>query len=63
MRLRAHQASGIPRALCLEGGKFLAKLGRIAPREREGVFDVIASAAKQSIARGKEEWIASLRSQ
>jgi hypothetical protein len=35
-----------------EGGKFPAQLGRIAPRDREGVFEflnVIASEAKQSV--------------
>ena len=36
------RASGIPRALCFrEGGKFLAKLGRLAPRDREDVFAMI----------------------
>jgi hypothetical protein len=43
------RASGIPHAL-FGGERLHARLGRIAPRGREGVsgFDVIASAAKQS---------------
>jgi len=36
-RLRAHQAPGIPCALLLFEGDVSAELGRIAPREREGV--------------------------
>ena len=43
------RASGIPCALFLMGRELLANLGRIASREREGVFAVIASEAKQSI--------------
>jgi len=43
---------------------FMQRPGRDASRECEGVFTVIASAAKQSISpRAKKEWIASLRSQ
>ena len=42
-RLRVHRAPGIPHALCFQGGRFIANLGRIAPRDREGV-SVIASA-------------------
>jgi hypothetical protein len=33
----AGQASGLPRALCFEGGENPVKLGRSAPREREEV--------------------------
>jgi hypothetical protein len=36
-RPRVQRAPGIPCALALEGGKLIAKLGRIAPRECEGV--------------------------
>jgi hypothetical protein len=57
--------------------KFLAKLGRIAPREGEGVFAVIARSACDDLVRRSstseggsnpfflyaEKWIASLRSQ
>jgi hypothetical protein len=45
-----HWAPGIPHALYLSGRRFIAHLGRIAPRECERVsaFAVIASAAKQS---------------
>jgi hypothetical protein len=43
MRPRVQRAPGIPCALCLERArKFLAKLGRIASRERETVSAVIA---------------------
>src|ERR1700730_1476862 len=50
-RLRAHWAPGIPHALAVPGRTFLQKLGRIAPRDRGVVFDVIArsEATKQSI--------------
>src|SRR5450631_899728 len=66
----AHEAAGatapgIPHALF--GRKINARLGRIAPRDREVVFGirsaVIASAAKQSIflsLRGKMDCFASL---
>jgi hypothetical protein len=55
MRPRVQRASGIPCALFFgEGEEFPAKLGRNAPREREGVSAVIASEAKQSIAPRNE---------
>jgi hypothetical protein len=42
MRPRVQRASGIPCALFIfEGERFLANLGRIAPREREGVFTAV----------------------
>jgi hypothetical protein len=36
-RPRVQRAPGVPCALRSEGKEFLAKLGRIAPRDREGV--------------------------
>src|SRR6266702_6448841 len=51
----AHEIAGAARIrhslrpLFSRGRKFLANLGRNAPREREGVSSVIASAAKQSM--------------
>jgi hypothetical protein len=51
-----HWAPGIPCALCFPGRTVFAKLGRIAPRECGGVFEifhVIASEAKQSISPRK----------
>src|SRR6478752_7342260 len=51
MRPRVQRASGIPCALfSIEGEELQANLGRNAPRDREAVSSVIASAAKQSIA-------------
>ncbi|SHI00660.1 hypothetical protein SAMN05443248_7444 [Bradyrhizobium erythrophlei] len=49
-RLRVHRAPGIPHALWSRGRRLIANLGRVAPRDREGVFAfaVIASEAKQS---------------
>jgi len=60
---RAPRASGVPHALF--GREINQRLGRIAPRGRERVFDaraVIASAAKQSILSlcGKMDCFASL---
>ena len=40
-----------------------ANLGRQAPRDRETIFNVIASEAKQSHVSTCGAWIASLRSQ
>ena len=37
-RLRVQRAPGIPCALCLLGRTLHARLGRIAPRDREAVF-------------------------
>jgi hypothetical protein len=55
MRPRVQRASGIPCALfSIEGEELQANLGRNAPRDREAVSSVIASAAKQSIAPRKE---------
>jgi hypothetical protein len=55
MRPRVQRASGIPCALCFEGGEeFPANLGRNAPREREVVSAVIASEAKQSMSPHEE---------
>lgn len=49
-RLRPHGASGVPRALMLEGERFAQSSGAIAPRERGRASIVIASEAKQSSA-------------
>ena len=38
-RLRVQRAPGIPHALV--GRKIHAQLGRIAPRAREGVFEIV----------------------
>jgi hypothetical protein len=43
--LRAHWAPGIPHALF--GRKFLAQLGRIAPRECEAAFDAVIARSKR----------------
>src|SRR6266576_1355879 len=42
-RLRVHRAPGIPCALCYRGAKVLAKPGRIAPRDRGGVFERLSA--------------------
>jgi hypothetical protein len=53
-----------PRPLFEKGGTLLAKLARNKRRDREGMFVVIASGAKQSIFTFFAAlWIASLRSQ
>jgi hypothetical protein len=51
------RAPGIPRALCFYSGRnFHAQLGRIAPRECEGVFGVIARSGLSAVAqRAKAE--------
>src|SRR4051812_26470511 len=63
----AHETAGAasPRhsLLPLVGETSHANLGRRASRERETASAVIASAAKQSIAKRAKPWIASLRSQ
>src|SRR3954470_17674102 len=46
-----------PAPSVFEGGEFRASLGRSASRERETISIVIASAAKQSIARRVGTWI------
>jgi hypothetical protein len=38
-RLRVHRAPGIPHALYLSGRRLIANLGRIPPRECEGVAE------------------------
>src|SRR5258708_28000970 len=40
-RLRVHWAPGIPCALDLSGRTLPAPLGRTAPRDREGVFEIV----------------------
>src|ERR1700676_5644829 len=55
-RLRAHRAPGIPCALCIERRRFHARLGRIAPRDCERAFDVIARSDLSAVAqRAKAE--------
>jgi hypothetical protein len=49
-RLRVHWAPGIPHAL-LEGGRFFAKLGRMASRECEAFDEYERAAVSAVIAR------------